>query len=71
VVAGLAVRDDGEEIVLVDSTGREVRVPTMDIEEASRVPISPIPAGLADLLGDDGLLNLLACLRRGTVSVVR
>jgi len=71
VAAGLELRNDGDEVVLVESTGRQVRVPRAEVEETNSVPISPMPTGLADVLGEEAVLDLLAYLRRGSVTNVR
>jgi putative membrane-bound dehydrogenase-like protein len=62
-VTGLMVRDDGREHVLVDATGREFRVPRAEVEEMAVLPYSPMPANMADQIGEDGLPDLLAYLR--------
>ena len=65
VVSGLFVRDEGVDMVLVDATGREVRVPRDDVEETTVQRLSPMPAALADQVGEEGLADLVAYLRAG------
>jgi putative membrane-bound dehydrogenase-like protein len=63
VVSGLRVRDDGADVVFVDAGGREVRVPRGEIEETTVAPLSPMPSNMADQMGEDALIDLIAYLR--------
>ena len=63
VVSGLRVSDDGAELILVDGGGREVRVPRSEVEELAVVPLSPMPANMAEQVGEDALPDLIAFLR--------
>jgi putative membrane-bound dehydrogenase-like protein len=63
VVSGLKVRDDGADVVFVDAGGREFRVRQSDIEETNVTPLSPMPANMADQVGEDALPDLIAYLR--------
>jgi putative heme-binding domain-containing protein len=65
VVSGLKVRDEGVDIVLVDAGGREVRVPRDQVEATTVQRVSPMPAALADQVGEEGLADLIAYLRAG------
>jgi len=63
VVSGLRVRDDGAAVVFADANGREFRVPQEEIEEIVVTPLSPMPANMADQVGEDVLPDLIAYLR--------
>lgn len=63
VVSGLRVRDEAADVIFVDATGREFRVPQAEIEETTVAPISPMPANMADHVGEDALADLIAYLR--------
>jgi putative heme-binding domain-containing protein len=62
IVTGLKLREDGAALVLADSQGQEVRLPTADIAEQAEVPLSLMPANLGDQLSDEDLADLLAFL---------
>lgn len=61
-LSGLKLRDDGGDLVLADSAGKELRVPAGDIEERSLSRLSPMPANVADLVGEENIPHLLAFL---------
>jgi putative heme-binding domain-containing protein len=63
VVSGLRVRDEAADVVFVDATGRELRVPQAEIEETTVTPLSPMPANMGDQLGEGALPDLIAYLR--------
>jgi putative membrane-bound dehydrogenase-like protein len=63
VVSGLRIRDDGADLVLVDAGGREVRVPRAEIDALAVTPLSPMPANMAEQVGEDALPDLVAFLR--------
>jgi putative membrane-bound dehydrogenase-like protein len=63
VVSGLRVRDEAADVIFVDATGREFRVPQAEIEETTVAPISPMPANMVDQVGEDALADLIAYLR--------
>lgn len=62
VFTGLEKRTEGARVLLIDGSGKEVAIPTGDIEE--RVPSvnSPMPANLSEILSDEEFRNLIAWL---------
>ena len=63
VISGLRVRDEASDVIFVDATGREFRVPQAEIEETTVAAISPMPANMADHVGENALADLIAYLR--------
>jgi putative heme-binding domain-containing protein len=61
-VTGLVLKEEGEVLVLADAQGKEVRVPKNTIEERSVSQLSPMPANLADQIGEADFYNLLSYL---------
>jgi putative heme-binding domain-containing protein len=59
---GLALREEGNVLVLADNQGKEVRVPTDSIEERKVSPLSPMPANVAEQLSEQDFYHLLAFL---------
>lgn len=56
------VREDGAVYVLVDSTGKELRVPTADVDKKSVSNLSAMPANLDTVMTEDEYYHLLAFL---------
>ena len=70
-VSGIVVRESPEGIVLRDAAdpGREITIPSGDVESRSESPVSLMPAGLVNLLADRqqflDLVKYLAEIGRG------
>jgi len=62
VVSGLRLGEEGGDVVFADATGREVRVPKVEIEETMTSRLSPMPANVIDQIGEANLPHLLAYL---------
>jgi putative heme-binding domain-containing protein len=62
VLSGLLLREEGDVLVLADSQGKEQRVPSAEVDERQVVPLSPMPADIADPLSDEEFSHLLAYL---------
>jgi len=62
VIAGLKLREDGGDLILADSTGREIRIAAADIDEATVSPLSPMASNMLDQIGEKNLPDLLAYL---------
>ena len=62
VVSGLALRQDGEVIVLADAQGKEVRVDAPSVEDRKLSQLSPMPANWGDQIDEGDFYNLLAYL---------
>jgi putative heme-binding domain-containing protein len=63
---GLAVRDEGKVLLLVDSDGNELRIPHDEIDERSMSSLSPMPAALEKTLTDADYLHLVRFLLSAT-----
>ncbi len=61
-ITGLRLKDDGQVLVLVDTQGKEQRIPAAEIEEANISPISPMPSNFADAIREQDFHHLLAFL---------
>ena len=61
VISGLA-REDGGDLILVDSTGKELRIAAPDIDEVAVSPLSPMASNMLDQIGEKNLPDLLAYL---------
>ncbi|MBX7166924.1 MAG: c-type cytochrome [Pirellulales bacterium] len=61
-LSGLALREEGQVLVLADAEGKEVRVALDDIDERSATPLSPMPGNLADLVPEADFYHLFAFL---------
>jgi putative heme-binding domain-containing protein len=62
VLAGLALRDEGNILVLADNQGKEVRVPLDEIDDRQVNGLSPMPANVADIVTEEDFGHLLAFL---------
>jgi putative heme-binding domain-containing protein len=62
VITGLKRRQEGVELVLADSEGKEFRVRASDIEEQRPSTLSLMPANLVEMLPEKDLYDLLSLL---------
>lgn len=62
VITGLFLREEGEVLVLADNMGKEVRVPTKEVDERTVQKLSLMPANVGDQLPEADYYNLLAFL---------
>ena len=62
LVSGLALRTDGEVLVLADAEGKEVRIPLADIDERGQTNLSPMPANVPELLKEPEFYDLMRYL---------
>jgi putative heme-binding domain-containing protein len=61
-MTGLVLREEGELLILVDSQGKEQRIPTNTIEERAQAQLSPMPANVAELIPEQDFYQLMAYL---------
>jgi len=61
-ISGLKLREDGGDLVLADSLGKEIKVPAGEIDEISVSRLSPMPANVAELVGEENVPHLLEFL---------
>lgn len=59
---GLALRDEGEVLILVDSEGKELRIRHGEIDERYTSPLSPMPNALEKTLDTEAFNHLLRYL---------
>lgn len=57
-LAGLALREDGNVLILADIQGKEIRVPLTEIDQREVSPLSPMPANVPDLMTEDEFYHL-------------
>jgi putative heme-binding domain-containing protein len=62
VVFGLLLREEGQVLVLMDSQGKEQRIPSNTVESRFVSQVSPMPANFGKQLSPPELYNLLAYL---------
>lgn len=62
VVTGLALREEGEVLILADEQGREISLPLREIDERKQVKLSPMPANVVEKLSEAQYYDLLAFL---------
>jgi putative heme-binding domain-containing protein len=61
-VTGLLLREEGEVLVIADEMGKEIRVAKSDIDEQRVMRVSPMPANIAEQLGDGDFYDLVSYL---------
>ena len=66
VVTGLRLRDEGGDLILADALGKELRVAADDVAATRVSRLSPMPANVRELVGEDNLPHLLAYLLEST-----
>lgn len=62
VVSGLIRHEDETQLELIDQAGKQIMLATDEIEERTRLNLSPMPANLGETLDDDAFADLLAFL---------
>jgi putative heme-binding domain-containing protein len=70
-ITGLKLRDEGRVLVLVDTQGKEQRIPAGEIEESNISPISPMPSNFAETILEQDFHHLLAFLLSQTAAPPR
>jgi putative heme-binding domain-containing protein len=66
VISGLKLREDGGDLILADSSGKEVRIAAADIDEVTVSHISPMASNMLDQIGEKNLPDLLAYLMQSS-----
>lgn len=62
VISGLKLREDGGDLILADSTGKELRIAAADIDEVAVSHLSPMASNMLDQIGEHNLPDLIAYL---------
>jgi putative heme-binding domain-containing protein len=62
VVTGLLRREEGELLVLADSTGKELTVPKKEVQSRRQSETSLMPANFGDIIPETDFQNLMAFL---------
>jgi putative heme-binding domain-containing protein len=60
--SGLVLREEGQVIVLADNQGKEIRIASDKVLERTVSPLSPMPANVAEQVGEQDFYHLLAFL---------
>ena len=61
-ITGLMLRVEGEVVVVADAEGKEVRIPTKEIDTNRETMLSPMPANFGDAIPEADFNHLLAYL---------
>jgi putative heme-binding domain-containing protein len=61
-ITGLLLRTEGEVLILADAEGKEVRIPTKDIESNRETLLSPMPANFGEVIPEADFYSLMAYL---------
>lgn len=62
VITGLILRDPGEVIVVADAQGKELTIEKKSVEERAVVPLSPMPANMAEQVNEADFYHLIGFL---------
>ncbi|MEQ8789580.1 MAG: c-type cytochrome [Pirellulaceae bacterium] len=62
VLSGLALESEGKLLLLVDREGKQRRIPLDEVEDRRTLPLSPMPANLAESVAAEDLNHLLGYL---------
>lgn len=68
VVTGLRLRDEGGDVVFANALGKELRIAAVDIAATRVSRLSPMPANVQELVGEENLPHLLAYLLESTAA---
>jgi len=61
-ISGLLLREEGDLLVLADHQGKEIRLPLAEVDQRELMPLSPMPANVADLVPEADFYHLMAYL---------
>ncbi|MBA4188212.1 MAG: hypothetical protein C0467_09375 [Planctomycetaceae bacterium] len=70
-ITGLMLRVEGEVLIVADGEGKEIRLPTKDIELNRETMLSPMPANFGDVLPEADFVNLVAYLLDQKIPVAK
>ena len=62
IVSGLALREEGQVLVLADAQGKEMRVAANEVDQRAVSPLSPMPANVPDLVSESDFVHLIGYL---------
>ena len=62
IVTGLALREEGQVLVLADAQGKEVRVPSDEIDQRTVSQLSLMPSNVPDLVSEADFVHLIGYL---------
>jgi len=71
VITGLKLREEGQTLVLADAQGKEVRIPSSEIDETKPSALSLMPSNLVEMLPESDLFALVAYLVQHRTPVAR
>ncbi len=61
-ITGLMLRVEGEVLIVADAEGKEIRIPTKDIDKNRETMLSPMPANFGDVIPEPDFYHLMAYL---------
>ena len=61
-ITGLMLRVEGEVLVVADDQGKEIRIPTKDIDTNRETMLSPMPANFGESIPEADFMHLTAYL---------
>jgi putative heme-binding domain-containing protein len=61
-ITGLMLRVEGEVLIVADGEGKEIRIPTKDIDKNRETMLSPMPANFGDVIPEAEFYSLIAYL---------
>ncbi len=70
-ITGLMLRVEGEVLIVADGEGKEIRIPTKDIEANRETMLSPMPANFGDVIPEADFVNLVAYLLDQKIPVAK
>ena len=70
-IVGLALREEGQILVLADNQGKEIRVPLDEIEQRMVSQMSLMPANVSDLMNEDEFVHLIGYLLSQRVATAK
>jgi putative heme-binding domain-containing protein len=62
VISGLALREEGEVLVMIEAADKETRVALKEIEQRALSQLSPMPSNVADVMSEAEFYDLAAYL---------
>jgi putative heme-binding domain-containing protein len=71
LITGLQKREEGETLVFVDTTGKEITVPKGQIKSRAESKLSVMPNNFGEIIAPDDVNNLLAFLMQSKAAPVK
>jgi len=62
ILTGLKLREEGGNVIVADSQGKELTIPFSEIDESNSSNLSPMPSNVVEQIGEENLPHLIAFL---------